>query len=268
MRPSWLTWLGYQEFRDGAADQPGRRHQVDDMHRADRAERPARRCGSSCSAHLHQHSARAHPGQRCARTNCSSTPYWTAESRRHRPLQVVEVCARPVHRRRRQRDYFLGKPKAERIIYQIYADIPSIMNALEAGELDVMSYEGGGVPVERIERIEAMEHLTVLPDMDAGLPTYLSSTTTMEWLQDANVRRSHGATRSTARRSSTPYARLGHRITLNTMFPAEWAHPEGMNPNAYDPANSPANCWPTLAGIRAARSTSSTTMPTRSTRTR
>lgn len=45
------------------------------------------------------------------------------------------------------------------------------------------------------------------------------------------------------------------------MFPAEWTHPEGMNPNAYDPEL--AKQLLTDAGWTSCQITSSTTMPTR-----
>lgn len=48
----------------------------------------------------------------------------------------------------------------------------------QAQELDIISYEGGGVPVSELDRMMALYYLTVLPDMDAGLPTYLPSSTT------------------------------------------------------------------------------------------
>ena len=67
-------------------------------------------------------------------------PYWTQNRvgtgpfkwAKYVPDQYVEVV--------RNDDYFLGLPKADRIIYRIFADIPSILNALAAGEVDVMSY--------------------------------------------------------------------------------------------------------------------------------
>jgi peptide/nickel transport system substrate-binding protein len=70
-------------------------------------------------------------------------------------------------------NYFLGKPKLDKIVFQIYADTAAILNALEAGELDSTPYEGGGIPLDQVQRFQAMEHLTVLGNMDAGLPTFI-----------------------------------------------------------------------------------------------
>ena len=79
--------------------------------------------------------------------------------------QYIEGTANP--------DYFLGKPKLDKIVFQIYADTTAILNALEAGELDATPYEGGGIPLDQVKRFEAMDHLTVLGNMDGGLPTFL-----------------------------------------------------------------------------------------------
>jgi len=68
-------------------------------------------------------------------TELSRSSYW-AQNRigtgpfkwsKYVPDQYVELV--------RNDDYFLGKPKADRIIYRIFADIPSILNALAANEV-------------------------------------------------------------------------------------------------------------------------------------
>lgn len=222
---------GYQEFRDGAADHLAGVTKIDDstvqielagprplwpeLLNISISILPEHILGEVPLDQLQQHT------------------YWT-ENRvgtgpfkwsRYEPDQFVEVVA--------NENYFLGAPKADRIIYQIYADIPSIINALEAGEVDVMSYEGGGVPVSELERLQTVPFLTVLPDMDAGLPTYLQFNHEMEWLQDPNVRRA--MVLAIDRQTIIDTIKKGTGTLSNTMFVAEWTHPEGMNPNAYDP---------------------------------
>jgi peptide/nickel transport system substrate-binding protein len=223
--------VGYQEFRDGAADSLAGVTKVDDytvqvelvgtrplwvnLQAIALTMLPEHILGEVPADQLQQH------------------PYWT-EARvgtgpftwtTYAPDQYVEVT--------RNENYFMGTPKAERIIYQIYADIPSILNALEAGEVDVMSYEGGGVPVSEIERMQQVDFLTVLPDMDAGLPTYLQFNHEMEWLQDPNVRRA--MVLAIDRQTIIDTIKKGTGSLSNTMFVADWTHPEGMNPNEYDP---------------------------------
>ncbi|TIT65893.1 MAG: hypothetical protein E5W63_07220, partial [Mesorhizobium sp.] len=94
--------------------------------------------------------------------------------------QYVEVDRNP--------DYFLGAPKLDRIIYQIYKDVPPIIAALETQEVDAMSYEGGGVPISELPRLQKLDYLTVLPKFSAGLPTYLQFNLENKRFADVRVR--------------------------------------------------------------------------------
>ena len=163
-------------------------------------------------------------------------PYWTQNRvgtgpfkwAKYVPDQYVEVA--------RNDDYFLGPPKADRIIYRIFADIPSILNALAAGEVDVMSYEGGGVPVSDIERLQKVPALNVLPNVDAGLPTYLQFNFAQPFLQDARVRQA--MVYAIDREKIIATVKKGTGKISNTMFPAAWAQSPSLNPYKYDPAKA------------------------------
>lgn len=164
------------------------------------------------------------------------SPYWT-QSRvgtgpfkwtRYVPDQYIELA--------RNDGYFLGKPKAERVIYRIFADIPSILNALSAGEIDVMSYEGGGVPVSDVERMQKLPTLTVLPNVDAGLPTYLQFNLSQPFLKDARVRQA--MVYAIDRDKIIATVKKGTGRISNTMFPASWAHAPNLNAYKYDPAKA------------------------------
>ncbi len=232
--PKLVDVAGYQEVRDGAADSLSGVTKVDDytvqielagprplwvdLLNISISILPEHILGEVPAAELQQH------------------PYWT-ENRvgtgpfkwsQYLPDQYIEVV--------RNEDYFLGAPKVERIIYQIYADIPAILNALEAGELDIMSYEGGGVPVSEIERLQNVDFLTVLPDMDAGLPTYLQFNHEQEWLADPRVRQA--MVYAIDREKIIESIKKGTGKISNTMFPAEWTHPADLEPYAYDPAKA------------------------------
>jgi peptide/nickel transport system substrate-binding protein len=163
-------------------------------------------------------------------------PYWT-DNRvgtgpfkwvRHVPDQFIELA--------RHDGYFLGKPKAARMIYRIFADVPSILNALSAGEIDVMSYEGGGVPISDVERMQKQPGLTVLANLDAGLPTYLQFNHAQGFLKDARVRQAmvHAIDRDKIIAS----IKKGTGRISNTMFPAAWAQAPDLNPYKYDPAKA------------------------------
>ncbi|QDL55101.1 ABC transporter substrate-binding protein [Rhodoferax aquaticus] len=144
------------------------------------------------------------------------------------PDQYIEVA--------RNDGYFLGKPKADRIIYRIFADIPSIVNALSTNEIDVMSYEGGGVPVSDIERVQKVATLNVFPNMDAGLPTYLQFNHAQEYLKDVRVRQA--MVYAIDREKIIATVKKGTGKISNTMFPAAWAQSPALNPYKYDPAKA------------------------------
>ncbi len=133
-------------------------------------------------------------------------------------------------------NYFLGKPKLEKIVFQIYADTTAILNALEAGELDATPYEGGGIPLDQVQRFEAMAHLTVLGNMDAGLPTFI-----MLNLEDpdfAKLEVRQAMMYAIDRQTIMETVRMNYGKISNTMFPAEWAQPAELDGYAYDPAKA------------------------------
>jgi peptide/nickel transport system substrate-binding protein len=130
-------------------------------------------------------------------------------------------------------NYFLGKPKLDKIVFQIYADTAAILNALEAGELDSTPYEGGGIPLDQVQRFEAMPHLTVLGNMDAGLPTFI-----MLNLEDPDFAKQEvreAMMYAIDRDAIMETIRLNLGQISNTMFPGEWARPTDLEPYAYDP---------------------------------
>jgi peptide/nickel transport system substrate-binding protein len=135
-------------------------------------------------------------------------------------------------------NYFLGKPKLDKIVFQIYADTTSILNALEAGELDATPYEGGGIPLDQVDRFSKMSHLTVLGNMDAGLPTYLMLDLTDPDFAKLEVRQAMMYAIDRAAIQETIRMNLG-KIS-NTMFPAEWARPANLETYPYDPEKAQA----------------------------
>lgn len=130
-------------------------------------------------------------------------------------------------------DYFLGRPKLDKIVFQIYADTTAILNALEAGELDATPYEGGGIPLDQVQRFEAMDHLTVLGNMDGGLPTFI-----MLNLEDpdfAKLEVRQAIMYAIDRQTIMDTVRMNYGKISNTMFPAEWARPAELDEYAYNP---------------------------------
>lgn len=164
------------------------------------------------------------------------SPFWTQNRVGTGPFKWVKYVPDQYVELARNDSYFLGKPKADRMIYRIFADIPSIVNALAAGEVDVMSYEGGGVPVSDLDRLQKVPTLNVLPNIDAGLPTYLQFNFAQPFLKDARVRQA--MIYAIDREKIIATVRRGTGSISNTMFPAKWAQAPDLNPYKYDPAKA------------------------------
>lgn len=139
--------------------------------------------------------------------------------------QFIEVDRNP--------DYFLGAPKLDRIIYQIYKDIPPIITALETQEVDAMSFEGGGVPISELGRLQALDYLTVLPNFSAGLPTYLQFNMKNDRFADVRVRQA--MLYAIDRKAIIETVKQGAGELSNTMFPQEWARAADLETYDYNP---------------------------------
>lgn len=139
--------------------------------------------------------------------------------------QYIEGTANP--------DYFLGKPKLDKIVFQIYADTTAILNALEAGEVDATPYEGGGIPLDQVKRFEAMDHLLTLGNMDGGLPTFLFINFSDKDFAKLEVRQAmmYAIDRKTIQET----VRMNYGKIADTMFPAEWARPTDLETYEYNP---------------------------------
>ena len=90
--------------------------------------------------------------------------------------------------------------------------------------------------VSELASIQQVSHLTVLPDVDAGLPTYLQFNHELEWLQDVRVRQA--MLYAIDRETIIATIKKGTGELANTMFPAAWARPDDLEPYAYDPAKA------------------------------
>lgn len=144
--------------------------------------------------------------------------------------QVVEGVANP--------DYFEGKPKLDKIVFQVYADSNTMLAALEAGEIDGMLYQGGGIPVDQVSRFEALTNLQVFGNMDAGLPTFILINLKKDYFQDVRVRQA--IMYAIDRQTIIDTVKLGTGTVSNTMFPAAWTHAEGLTDYQYDPEKAKA----------------------------
>lgn len=144
--------------------------------------------------------------------------------------QVVEGVANP--------DYFEGKPKLDKIVFQVYADSNTMLAALEAGEIDGMLYQGGGIPVDQVSRFEALTNLQVFGNMDAGLPTFMLINLKKDYFQDVRVRQA--IMYAIDRQTIIDTVKLGTGTVSNTMFPASWVRPDGLTDYQFDPEKAKA----------------------------
>ena len=144
--------------------------------------------------------------------------------------QVVEGVANP--------DYFLGKPKLDKIVFQVYADSNTMLAALEAGEIDGMLYQGGGIPVDQVTRFEALPNLKVFGNMDAGLPTFMLINLNKDYFKDVRVRQA--IMYAIDRQTIIETVKLGTGAVSDTMFPAEWARDTELTGYPYDPEKAKA----------------------------
>lgn len=139
--------------------------------------------------------------------------------------QYVEVVRNP--------DYFLGAPKLERIVYQIYKDVTPIVSALELGEVDAMSYEGGGVPLAELPRLRKAPQLEVMPNVNGGLPTYIQVNLQDPRFKDVRIRKA--MMHAIDRKAIIESIKGGTGELSNTLFPQGWARAQTLEPYDYNP---------------------------------
>ena len=144
--------------------------------------------------------------------------------------QYVEVVRNP--------DYFLGAPKIERIVYQIYKDVQPIVTGLELGEVDAMSYENGGIPLSEIPRLQKVPSLSVMPTLNAGLPTYIQFNLADKRFADVRVRQAF--LYAIDRKAIIDTIKGGTAELSNTMFPQAWARADDLEPYDYNPDKAKA----------------------------
>ena len=96
-----------------------------------------------------------------------------------------------------------------------------------------MSYEGGGVPVSELARLQKLDYLTVLPKFSAGLPTYLQFN--LENKRFADVRVRQAMLYAIDRKAIIETVKQGAGELLNTLFPQDWARAKDLEPYDYNP---------------------------------
>lgn len=160
-------------------------------------------------------------------------PFWEGGRIGTGPFRWVEYKTDQYLITERNPDYYLGAPKLDRVIYQIYADVATILNALEKGEVDDISFEGGGIPETEVERMRKVPDLEVLGEMNAGLPTYIQWDLSKEPYSDLRFR--EAVIYAIDRESIIQSIFFGLYRPAYAMSPQEWALPSDLDRRPYNP---------------------------------
>lgn len=131
----------------------------------------------------------------------------------------------------RNDDWYLGAPKLEKIILQVYGDAASHIAALERGEVDTTAYETTYIGMDDVERIDALENIDVVV-MDKGSSAFIRFNHDDPLFADARVRQAIRYAIDVDMLMETIY--IGGRAA-HTMYPQTWTFPDGMNTYPYDP---------------------------------
>ncbi len=129
-------------------------------------------------------------------------------------------------------DYFLGKPKLERIELIVYQNPTDALEDLQHGEVDAYPIDSaGGVPLDRFEQVKGMPGVTTVNTRRSNIELLLNLNDPL--LQDVRVRQA--LMYAINRQGIITEIYKDNLQTANTVFSQEWAIPDTLNPYEYDP---------------------------------
>lgn len=131
----------------------------------------------------------------------------------------------------RNDEWYLGAPKLEKIILQMYSDGASHVAALERGELDTTAYETTLIGMDDVERINGLDGIDVVV-MDKGSSAFIRFNHNDPLFADVRVRQAFRYAIDVQMLMETIY--VGGRAAY-TMFPQPWTWPDDVNTYDYDP---------------------------------
>lgn len=88
------------------------------------------------------------------------------------PFKWVEYVEGQYILLERNEDYFLGAPQLEYLVLRFYSDAASFIAALEKGEIDALPYETAIIPLDEVERLDALPNIDVLP-ITTGMANFI-----------------------------------------------------------------------------------------------
>lgn len=129
-------------------------------------------------------------------------------------------------------DYFLGKPKLDKIEITVYRNLAQAFEDLENGELDAYPVSmGGGIPMDRFEQVKTWPHVTTVNNRRSNIELLVNLNDPL--LQDARVRQAMLYAIDREKILTDVYK--DNLQIANTIFAQDWAIPDTLNPYNYDP---------------------------------
>jgi peptide/nickel transport system substrate-binding protein len=132
---------------------------------------------------------------------------------------------------KRNETYYLGAPKLENLVYTIFGDVASQLNALASGQIHTVSYESNLITPQEAATYEAMPNISVVA-MDRGAPGVLALNLRRPDWADERIRR---ALRYAIDVKSIIKAIYPGAVEAVTLFPQAWTHPAGMEQYEFNP---------------------------------
>jgi len=148
------------------------------------------------------------------------------------PFKWVEYVPDQYIKLERNEDYFLGAPKIKYLIYRFYTDAASAVAALENGEIDTTAYETTLIGLDEVERLDSIPGIDIVV-MSKGMPNFLRLNLKKSEWADVRVRQAIRYAIDVDTIVDTVFA--GYGKPAYTVFPQEWAIPDGLNKYEYNP---------------------------------
>ncbi|MDC7244467.1 MAG: ABC transporter substrate-binding protein [Sphaerochaetaceae bacterium] len=127
-------------------------------------------------------------------------------------------------------DYYLGEPKLDKLIYQMYSDASTHVSGLLSGQIDTTAYETTIISPKDAVNLENNQDLDIFV-MEKGSPSFLTVNHEKEWA-DVRLRQAlrYAIDVETMLDAIYPGAK-----PATTLLPQTWTHPDDLNDYAYNP---------------------------------
>ena len=158
-----------------------------------------------------------------------SDPYW-----QHRvgtgPFKWAEYKQDQYIMLEKNEDYYLGAPKLDKLIYQMYSDSSTQVSGLLSGQIDTTAYETTIISPKDAANLEKNPDLDIFV-MEKGSPSFLTVNHHKEW-GDVRLRQAlrYAIDVQTMLDAIYPGAK-----PATTLLPQEWTHPDDLNAYEYNP---------------------------------